>query len=120
LPPSKIDVAAIKGKWESYFTQVVPNPLPGVDSALVICGSDKRGAIYGIYDLSEESGQSPWYYWADVPAKKHAELYVKAGKFSVGEPTVKYRGIFFNDEAPALSGYIHAKYGNVRPKQRHE
>ena len=109
----KIDVSAVKGKWESYFTQVVRNPMPGIDSALIICGSDKRGSIYGIYDLSEESGQSPWYYWADVPTKKHAELYVKAGRFSVGEPSVKYRGIFFNDEAPALSGYIHAKYGEI-------
>src|ERR1700733_9691182 len=54
----KIDVSAIRGKWESYFTQVVRKPLPGVDSALVICGSDKRGSIFGIYDLSEESGQS--------------------------------------------------------------
>ena len=109
----KIDVSVIQGKWESYFTQVVRKPLPGVDSALVICGSDKRGTIYGIYDLSEESGQSPWYYWADVPAKKHAELHVKAGKFTVGEPSVKYRGIFFNDEAPSLTGYIRTKYGNV-------
>ncbi|WP_058189457.1 glycosyl hydrolase 115 family protein [Terracidiphilus gabretensis] len=115
IAAGKIDVSATKGKWESYFTQVVRNPLPGVDSALVICGSDKRGTIYGIYDLSEESGQSPWYYWADVPAKKHAELYIKAGKFSVGEPSVKYRGIFFNDEAPSLSGYIHAKYGDIPP-----
>ena len=111
----KIDVSAIRGKWESYFTQVVRKPLPGVDSALVICGSDKRGSIFGIYDLSEESGQSPWYYWADVPAKKHAELHVKAGKFSVGEPSVKYRGIFFNDEAPSLTSYIHAKYGDIPP-----
>jgi hypothetical protein len=109
----KIDISALQGKWESYFTQVVQKPLPGIDSALVICGSDKRGSIYGIYDLSEESGQSPWYYWADVPAKKHAELHVKAGKFTVGEPSVKYRGIFFNDEAPSLTGYIRAKYGNV-------
>jgi len=92
----RIDVSGIKGKWESYFTQVVPNALPDVDAALVICGSDKRGTIYGIYDLSEEAGQSPWYYWADVPAKKHAELYVKAGKFAVGEPSVRYRGIFFS------------------------
>jgi hypothetical protein len=109
----KIDISGIQGKWESYFTQVVRKPLPGVDSALVVCGSDKRGSIYGIYDLSEESGQSPWYYWADVPAKKHAGLYVKAGKFTVGEPSVKYRGIFFNDEAPSLTGYIHTKYGDV-------
>lgn len=111
----KIEVSSIQGKWESYFTQVVRNPLPGVASALVICGSDKRGTIYGIYDLSEEAGQSPWYYWADVPARQHAELYVKAGRFSVGEPSVKYRGIFFNDEAPSLTGYIHAKYGDVPP-----
>jgi hypothetical protein len=109
----KIDVSGIQGKWESYFTQVVHKPLPGVDSALVICGSDKRGSIYGIYDLSEESGQSPWYYWADVSAKKHSELHVRAGKFTVGEPSVKYRGIFFNDEAPSLTGYIHTKYGAV-------
>ena len=109
----KIDVSAIKGKWESSFTQVVANPLPGIDSALVIAGSDKRGTIYGIYDLSELSGQSPWYYWGDVPAKKHDSLYVKAGKFSVGEPSVKYRGIFFNDEAPALSNYVRTKYGNA-------
>lgn len=99
-----IDVSETRGKWESYFTQVVRNPMPGVDRALVICGSDKRGTIYGIYDLSEESGQSPWYYWSDVPAKKHAALYVKPGRFAVGEPSVKYRGIFFNDEAPSLTG----------------
>ena len=109
----KIDPSKISGKWESYFTQVVQNPMPGVDSALVICGADKRGSIYGIYDLSEEAGQSPWYYWADVPAKKHTELYVKAGKFASGEPSVKYRGIFFNDEAPSLTGYVHTKYGDV-------
>ena len=111
----KIDVSATKGKWESYFTQVVRNPIPGVASALVICGSDKRGTLYGIYDLSEQSGQSPWYYWSDVPAKKHTALYVRPGKFSEGEPSVKYRGIFFNDEAPSLSGYIRTKYGNVPP-----
>jgi len=63
----KIDPAKIAGQWESYFLQVVPQPLPGMDSALVICGSDKRGTIYGIYDLSEHIGVSPWHYWADVP-----------------------------------------------------
>src|SRR5208282_812002 len=78
---NKIDASAISGKWESFFLQVVRKPLPGVDSALVICGSDKRGTIYGIYDLSEEIGVSPWYYWADVPVKHHDQLYVRAGKF---------------------------------------
>ncbi len=109
----KIDTSQIAGKWESFFVQVVPNPLPGVESALVICGSDKRGTIYGIYDLSEQIGVSPWYYWADVPAKHHDQLFVKAGKFVQGPPSVKYRGIFLNDEAPDLSNWIHEKYGNA-------
>ena len=109
----KIDVSEISGKWESFLIQVVPEPLPGVESALVIAGSDKRGTIYGIYDLSEQIGVSPWYYWADVPATHHDELFVKAGKFVQGPPSVKYRGIFLNDEAPDLSNWIQEKYGTV-------
>lgn len=109
----KIDAAEIAGKWESFLIQVVPKPLPGVVSALVICGSDKRGAIYGIYDLSEQIGVSPWYYWSDVPATHHDELFVKAGKFVQGSPSVKYRGIFLNDEAPDLSNWIAEKYGSA-------
>jgi hypothetical protein len=109
----KIDASAISGKWESFLIQVVPQPLPGVTSGLVICGSDKRGTIYGIYDLSEQMGVSPWYYWADVPPAHHDELFVKAGKFEQGPPSVKYRGIFLNDEAPDLSNWIQAKFGTV-------
>ena len=109
----KIDVSGIAGKWESFLIQVVPNPLPGVENALVICGSDKRGTIYGIYDLSEQMGVSPWYYWADVPPTHHDELFVKAGKFVQGPPAVKYRGIFLNDEAPDLSNWIQEKFGTV-------
>ena len=66
---NKLDASGVAGKWESFFIQVVPEPLPGVASALVIAGSDKRGTIYGIYDLSEQIGVSPWYWWADVPAE---------------------------------------------------
>ena len=109
----KIDDSPIAGKWESFLIQVVPKPMRGVDRALVICGSDKRGTIYGIYDLSEQIGVSPWYYWADVPATHHDELFVKAGKFVQGPPSVKYRGIFLNDEAPDLSNWIYEKYGTV-------
>ncbi len=109
----KIDVSSIAGKWESFFLQVVPHPFPGVENALVICGSDKRGTIYGIYDLSEQIGVSPWYYWADVPAQHHAALFVKAGKYEQGPPSVKYRGIFLNDEAPDLSNWIQEKYGRA-------
>ncbi len=76
-------------------------------NVLVIAGSDKRGTIYGIYDLSEQIGVSPWYWWADVPVQLHDALFVKAGagKYVEGPPAVKYRGIFLNDEAPALSGW---------------
>jgi hypothetical protein len=109
----KISVSEISGKWESFFLQTVANPLPGIKSALVICGSDKRGTIYGIYELSEQIGVSPWYFWADVPPARHEKLFVKAGKFSQGPPSVKYRGIFLNDEAPDLSNWIHEKFGNA-------
>ncbi|MDR3459765.1 MAG: glycosyl hydrolase 115 family protein [Verrucomicrobiae bacterium] len=109
----KLDVSDIAGKWESFFLQVVPQPLPGIKNALVICGSDKRGTIYGIYDLSEQIGVSPWHFWADVPPKHHEKLFVKAGKFVQGPPSVKYRGIFLNDEAPDLSGWVQEKFGTV-------
>ena len=107
----KIDVAPIRGKWESFFVQVVNQPFPGVASALVIAGSDKRGSIFGIYDLSEQIGVSPWYWWADVPVVHKSALFVKPGKFVQGAPAVKYRGIFLNDEAPDLSGWVKEKYG---------
>ena len=107
----KIDVSEIRGKWESTLVQVVAHPLPGVARALVIAGSDKRGTIYGIYDLSEEIGVSPWYWWADVPVVHKDTLYVDAGRWVQGEPAVKYRGIFLNDEAPALTGWVNEKYG---------
>jgi len=108
----KIDAAAISGKWESFLIQTVANPLPGVSSALVIAGSDKRGTIFGIYDLSEQIGVSPWYWWADVPVHRQSSLTVRPGTFIEGPPAVKYRGIFLNDEAPALTGWVKEKYGN--------
>jgi hypothetical protein len=108
----KIDANSIAGKWESFLIQVVPNPLPGLASALVIAGSDKRGSIFGIYDLSDQIGVSPWYWWADVPVQHHDELFVKPGTFVQGPPAVKYRGIFLNDEAPSLTGWVQEKYGN--------
>jgi hypothetical protein len=107
----KIDASAIQGKWESFLIQTVSQPFPGVSSALVIAGSDKRGTIYGIYEISEQIGVSPWYWWADVPIPHHNELFVKRGRHLQGEPTVKYRGIFLNDEAPALTGWVKEKFG---------
>ncbi len=96
-----------------FFIKWCQNLLQGIENALVICGSDKRGTIYGIYDLSGQIGVSPWHYWADVPTKHHDRLFVNAGKFMQGPPSVKYRGIFLNDEAPDLTGWIQAKYGSA-------
>jgi len=109
---NKIDASQISGLWESFLIQVVPKPLPGIQNALIIAGSDKRGTIYGIYDLSEQIGVSPWYWWADVPVAHKSSLYVRAGQFVQGPPAVKYRGIFLNDEAPCLTGWVTEKYGN--------
>ncbi len=113
----KIDTSRIAGKWESFFLQVVANPLPGAAAGLVIVGSDKRGTIYGVYDLSEQMGVSPWYWWADVPVQHKAALFVKAGRYQQGEPSVKYRGIFLNDEAPDLSGWVAEKFGTIPPRE---
>lgn len=113
IQAGKISVSEISNKWESFFLQTVSNPFPGIDNALVICGSDKRGTIYGVYDLSEQIGVSPWYFWVDAPAKHHDRLFVKSGKFVHGPPSVKYRGIFLNDEAPDLTGWVREKFGSV-------
>jgi len=107
----KLNVAGVAGKWESEVTTVVDWPMSGVPRALVIAGSDKRGTIFGIYDLSEQIGVSPWYWWADVRVLHKAALYVEPGRHILEEPAVKYRGIFLNDEAPALSGWVNEKYG---------
>jgi hypothetical protein len=112
IQSGKINVASITNQLESYITQVVPHPLPGVASSLVIVGSDKRGTIYGIYDLSAQMGVSPWYFWADVPVAHRNAVFVKAGKYEDGPPAVKYRGIFINDEAPDLTGWVHKTFGN--------
>ncbi len=112
----KVDAGEIAGKWESFLIQVIAEPLPGIDNALVIAGSDKRGTIYGIYDLSEQIGVSPWYWWADVPVERKEALYIKVGKYVQGPPAVKYRGIFLNDEAPALTNWVREKFGNYNSK----
>ncbi|MDR6941635.1 glycosyl hydrolase 115 family protein [Mucilaginibacter pocheonensis] len=112
----KLNVSGIKGKWETYLIQVVQKPFPGVDQALVITGSDKRGTIFGIYDVSAQIGVSPWYWWADVPVKEHKSLYVAPGRHTDGQPAVKYRGIFINDEAPAFSGWAREKFGGLNHK----
>jgi hypothetical protein len=107
----KLDVSNVRGKWESFVIETIDRPFAGIDRAVVIAGSDKRGTIYGLYDLSAQIGVSPWYWWADVPVTHRDAIYVQPGRHVFGEPVVKYRGIFLNDEAPALSGWAKEKFG---------
>ncbi|MBX2893804.1 MAG: glycosyl hydrolase 115 family protein [Cyclobacteriaceae bacterium] len=112
---NKLQVDEIINQWEAYLIQTISNPFPNVDRALVIAGSDKRGTIYGIYELSKQIGVSPWRWWADVPVKKQTELHVSTER-QVDKPSVKYRGIFINDEQPALGGWVKENYGGFNSK----
>jgi hypothetical protein len=98
IASGKIDVAEVKGKWETYKIQVVDKPLPNVQSALVIVGSDRRGAAYGVFTISEAIGVSPWVWWADAAPAHRDTLAISPATFTSRPPSVKYRGIFFNDE----------------------
>ena len=106
----KICVSDIQGKWETSLIQVVEQPFPGIKRALVVAGSDKRGTIYGLFELSRLMGVSPWYWWSDVPVQHQSAIYVNSGRFVFGEPKIKYRGIFLNDEEPALGRWAVEKY----------
>lgn len=111
IEEKKLEVSLIKGKWETFLIQTIKNPFEGVEEALVIVGSDKRGTIYGMFDVSYEIGVSPHHFWADVPSKKKENVFITRGSYTKGSPKVKYRGIFINDEAPALSGWAFEKFG---------
>lgn len=102
-------VNQLKGKWEQY---IITNDGDNV----VIIGSDKRGTIYGIYELSRQIGVSPWYWWADAPIAKHDNIYMTPGTYTDGEPAVKYRGIFINDEWPSFGGWCQNHFGGVNSK----
>ncbi len=116
----RLDVSQISGRRETFLIESVDNPfpriMPEVERALIITGSDKRGTIYGMFDLSSQIGVSPWYWWADVPSPHRPNLYVLPGPHSDGEPAVRYRGIFINDEAPALSGWVEETFGGFNHK----
>ena len=105
----KIDVGQIKGQWESYLIDIV-------DGNLVIAGSDKRGTIYGIYEISERIGVSPWYWMADAPIKHQDEVYYDGGRIVQPSPKVKYRGIFINDEWPSFGTWCTNHFGGVNAK----
>ena len=114
------DLDQIKGRWEATLAQVVEKPLPGVERAVVIAGSDRRGTAYGLMRLSEAIGVSPWYWWADVPPRHHNAIAVKLPAPQTDAPGVKYRGFFINDEDWGLNPWASKKFdpqfGNIGPK----
>ena len=109
IKQKKLDVRKVKGQWESYIIDIV-------DGNLVIAGSDKRGTIYGIYDISERIGVSPWYWMADAPVVHRDMLYYDGGCFIQPSPKVKYRGIFINDEWPSFGTWCNNHFGGVNAK----
>lgn len=106
----------LKGKWENYVITVTQEPQP----RLVIAGSDIRGTIYGIYEVSKQIGVSPWYWWADVPVKQNSQVTIDCDYYVSGEPSIKYRGIFINDEdwglKPWSSKNFEKELGDIGPK----
>ncbi|MEQ1603277.1 MAG: glycosyl hydrolase 115 family protein [Pyrinomonadaceae bacterium] len=116
----KIDVSPIRGKWESFIIATVRNPNPNIGNALVIVGSDRRGTAFGIYEMSQMIGVSPWYWWADATPERKDNLVISPGKKIGGEPSVKYRGIFLNDEdwglQPWAAKTFEPETGDIGPK----
>lgn len=116
----KLNVEPIKNGWEQYIIQILDNPEKGIKKALVIAGCDRRGTAYGVFALSEAIGVDPLYWWADVPVKKHKHLYVHTARYVSKRPSVKYRGIFINDEGwgiqPWSTNNFDKKVGNIGPK----
>lgn len=104
VPATKSYAKQLKGKTEMYIIDVK-------DGKITIAGSDRRGTIYGIYELSRQMGVSPWYYWADAPIAKHEAVYVTKGSYTDGEPAVRWRGLFLNDEAPCLTTWVKKTFG---------
>ncbi len=105
----KIDIRKVQGQWEAYLIDIV-------DGNLVIAGSDKRGTIYGIYEISQRIGVSPWYWMADAPIRHQDEVYYDGGRLVQPSPKVKYRGIFINDEWPSFGTWCTNHFGGVNAK----
>ena len=97
-------LANLKGKREKFI-------ITTIDGQVVIAGSDRRGTVFGIYELSCQMGVSPWYWWMDVPVAKHDYVGVLPGIYTDGEPAVEFRGLFLNDEAPCLTTWVKNTFG---------
>ena len=113
----KIDIEAVRGKWEVYSISVVAEPVEGISAAVVIAGSDKRGTIYGLYHLSELMGVSPLVNWNHAYPEKREEIVLTDEINKVSKtPSVKYRGFFINDEWPAFGNWANTHFGGINAK----
>jgi hypothetical protein len=115
IAAGKISAKDIDGQWEAYRQIVVDQPFPNVSRALVIVGADRRGAVFGTYDLSEKIGVSPWYWFADVAVRRQSDIFLSAGSRS-DQPRVKYRGFFINDENPSFNTWAKEHFGGINSK----
>jgi hypothetical protein len=116
----KLNLTSLQGKWESFLITTVARPFPGVEMGLVIAGSDRRGTAYGVFELSQAIGVSPWYWWADVAPLHHDSLFISPRMVREGPPSVQYRGIFLNDEDLGLQPWAAKTFdpelGDIGPK----
>jgi hypothetical protein len=116
----KVDVSRLSGAWESFVIASVDRPLPGVDKALVVIGSDRRGTAFGVYEVAQAMGVSPWAWWADVTPRRRDKLFVAPGVHRFGPPSVRYRGVFVNDEDwglyPWAAKTFDPERGDIGPK----
>jgi hypothetical protein len=107
-----IKVSDLRGSWERY--RIVTR-----NDQLIIIGSDARGLAYGVLHVSERIGVSPWYWFADVPVAKKSQIdYTE--DFTSKSPSIKYRGIFINDEDWGLKTWsarnFEKELGDIGPK----
>lgn len=108
-----LDVSQIQGKSEVFALKLLEKPFPGVEQALVICGSDKRGTIYGMFTLSEYLGVTPLVYWGDVAPAKRPEATLDSDiEMTSKEPSVRFRGFFINDEWPCFGTWVTSHFGD--------
>lgn len=115
---SKISkLGQVEGKRESYAFIVAKNPVEGIESALVIYGSDKLGTIYGLFHLSELLGVTAMVDWGDCQYVKQDSFILKEeDSFVSKEPSVKYRGFFINDEWPCCGNWATSHFGSFNAK----
>lgn len=101
-----VNRADLEGKREVYLRQLLDA------DTLLICGSDKRGTIYGIFSLSEYIGVSPLHFWGDayIQPKEYLKINNDINYLSK-EPSIRYRGFFINDEWPCFGNWAVHHYG---------